>query len=274
MIHGRKQAMVAADFIREKCRLAPYVGILTGTGLGDGTEGLEMDAIMDYSKIPHMPASTVQGHAGKLILGRMAGVPMIRFQGRFHLYEGYDPAAVTFPIRVMQEMGVCLLILTNAAGGVCPDFEPGDIMIIRDHLNLTGENPLIGPNEDNWGIRFPDMSFAYDAILSKTALEMGEAENISVKKGIYAGLKGPSLETPAEIRYLKTMGADAVGFSTVQESIAAVHARMRVLGLSVITNVHDPDNPEPTTVESVIAVAGTAAQRLQRLLHRIMATSP
>jgi purine-nucleoside phosphorylase len=191
-------------------------------------------------------------------------------QGRFHLYEGYSPAEVIFPIRVMQELGVGTLILSNAAGGLNPGFNTGDIMLIRDHINLTGANPLVGPNDDRWGIRFPDMSNAYDNELIAIAEEIAGAAGLALRSGVYAGLKGPSLETPAEIRFLKTIGADAVGLSTVQEVIAAVHGGMRVLGFSTITNVHNPEKPVVATVEEIIEVAKTATPILEKLTRKVV----
>jgi purine-nucleoside phosphorylase len=191
-------------------------------------------------------------------------------QGRFHLYEGYSPAEVAFPIRVMQELGVKILMLSNAAGGLNPSFKAGDIMIITDHINLTGANPLIGPNEDRWGLRFPDMAHAYDKKLISMAAKAAQSRGVPVRKGVYVGLKGPSLETPAEIRFLKTIGAEAVGFSTVQEVITAVHAGMRVLGFSIITNVHDPEKPVPATVEKIIEVAKAATPELEKIIRKVV----
>ena len=191
-------------------------------------------------------------------------------QGRFHLYEGYSPAEVTFPIRVMQALGVRRLIVTNAAGGLNPAFRPGDMMLITDHINLTGENPLTGPNVDLWGPRFPDMSQAYDRKLIALAEKAAQAAGIPIRKGVYVGLKGPSMETPAEIRFLKSAGAEAVGFSTVQEVIAAVHGGMQVLGISIITNVNDPDRPVPAALEDIIAIARRATLSLEKLLEGIM----
>ena len=191
-------------------------------------------------------------------------------QGRFHLYEGYSPAEVTFPIRVMQALGVRRLIVTNAAGGLNPAFRPGDMMLITDHINLTGENPLTGPNIDQWGLRFPDMSRAYDRKLIAMAEKAAQAAGIPIHKGVYVGLKGPSMETPAETRFLKSAGAEAVGFSTVQEVIAAVHGGMQVLGISIITNVNDPDRPVPAALEDIIAIARRATPFLEKLLVGIM----
>jgi purine-nucleoside phosphorylase len=191
-------------------------------------------------------------------------------QGRFHLYEGYSPAEVTFPIRVMQALGVRRLIVTNAAGGLNPAFRPGDMMLITDHINLPGENPLTGPNVDLWGLRFPDMSQAYDRKLIALAEKAAKTAGIPIRKGVYVGLKGPSMETPAETRFLKSAGAEAVGFSTVHEVIAAVHGGMQVLGISIITNVNDPDRPVPAALEDIIAIARRATPSLEKLLEGIM----
>jgi purine-nucleoside phosphorylase len=260
----------AAAYLRRQCDLQPTAGLLTGTGLGDCAAGMSIEGEIAYGDIPHFPVSTVSGHKGRLLMGRMKGRAILVFQGRFHLYEGYPPRDVVFPIRVMQALGVGILIVTNAAGGLNPAFRPGDIMRLTDHINLTGENPLVGPNEPAWGIRFPDMSQVYDVQLGAQAQTAAESLGWSLQKGVYAGLKGPSLETPAEIRFLTTIGADAVGLSTVQEVIAAVHAGMRILGLSVITNVNHPDRPVPATLEEIIAVADQAAPRLARLIETVL----
>lgn len=249
---------------------SPAVGLFTGTGLGESLESIDISASFEYKDIPYFPISTVQGHPGKLLAGRLHGRQIVAMQGRFHLYEGYSPIEVTFPIRVMQELGVKILILSNAAGGLNPRFVPGDIMIITDHINLTGSNPLIGPNITSWGIRFPDMIGAYDKNLVTLAGNAGKHTGIHLQKGVYVGLKGPSLETPAEMRFLRTIGADAVGFSTVLEVIAAVHAGMKVVGLSTITNANNPDAPVPTTVDEVIGVAKKAAPKLETITKRII----
>ena len=204
-----------------------------------------------------------------MLSGNMNGCPVIAMQGRFHLYEGYQPLEVTFPIRVMQQLGVKILILSNAAGGLNPKFNPGDIMLITDHINLTGANPLIGPNIDSWGIRFPDMTRAYDETLIAAAERIAKTAGASLQKGIYVGLTGPSLETPSEVKFLQTIGAKAVGFSTVQEVIAAVHGGMRVLGLSTITNVHHPEDPVPATVEEIIEVAKGATPLLETIIKGV-----
>jgi purine-nucleoside phosphorylase len=232
---------------------------------------MAVSGTLAYRDIPHFPVSTVPGHPGSLILGSIAAATAVVMQGRFHLYEGYLPREVTFPIRLMRSLGAEILIVTNAAGGVNPSFTPGDIMVIRDHLNLTGFNPLTGPNIEAWGQRFPDMSRAYAPELIAAAEAAGSRAGARMCTGGYAGLHGPSLETPAEVRFLRTVGADAVGFSTVQEVIAAVHAGMQVLGLSIITNVHDPDHPASVSVEEVIAVARAAAGKLDGIISRVTA---
>ena len=260
----------AAKFIESKIQNRPVIGILTGTGLGDSISFLETEAAFDYHDLPHFPVSTVESHMGRLSVGRWAERTVVAMQGRFHLYEGYSPKEVAFPVRVMQALGVRVLILSNAAGGLNPAFTPGDVMVITDHINLTGANPLIGPNEDAWGNRFPDMSRAYDGPLSTLAFGAGKPAGLSMQTGVYVGLAGPSLETPAEVRFLRTIGADAVGFSTVTEAIAAVHAGMRVVGLSTITNVHNPEQPEPASVEEIIALAQGVAPKLGTVLQQII----
>jgi purine-nucleoside phosphorylase len=258
-----------SDFIKNRIKDAPYVGLLTGTGLGESAESMTIDTTIRYQDIPFFPLPTVQTHIGRLLAGRINACPVIAMQGRFHLYEGYSPLEVTYPIRVMQQLGVKILILTNASGGLNPEFTAGDIMLITDHINLTGANPLIGPNEDSWGIRFPDMSRAYNPELIAMADRIAGAAGIRLQKGIYAGLTGPSLETPAEVKFLQTIGADAVGFSTVQEVIVAVHSAMRVLALSTITNVHHPERPVPATVEEIIDVAKRAIPPLETILKGV-----
>ncbi len=256
-------------FIEGKIKDAPYIGLLTGTGLGESAESMAIDTTIRYQEIPHFPISTVQTHMGQMLIGNMNGCPTIAMQGRFHLYEGYRPSEVTYPIRVMQQLGVKILILSNAAGGLNPKFDPGDIMLISDHINLTGANPLMGPNEDSWGPRFPDMTRAYDQALMDTAERIAQTAGARLQKGIYVGLSGPSLETPSEVKFLQTIGAEAVGFSTVHEVIAAVHSGMRVLGLSTITNVHNPDKPVPASVEEIIEVARGAIPLLQTIMKGV-----
>ena len=256
-------------FIKSKIRVAPYIGYLTGTGLGKSAESMTIDTTVAYQNIPHFPLSTVQTHKGRLLAGDLSGCPIVAMQGRFHLYEGYSPEDVTYPIRLMQQLGVKILFLSNAAGGLNPKFSPGDIMLINDHINLTATNPLMGPNDDSWGLRFPDMSRAYNAQLIAAAVSAARAAGLKLRKGIYAGLTGPALETPAEVRFLQTIGAEAVGFSTVQEVIAAVHGGLRVLGLSTITNVHNPADPVPASVEEIIEVAQKTAPSLEKILEGV-----
>lgn len=266
----RQRVSETVHFLKQTISDRPAIGVLTGTGLSDTLEDLEVLKEFEYSQLPNFPISTVESHKGRLVYGNICGKPILMMQGRFHLYEGYSPAQVTFPVRVMQELGVNILILTNAAGGINLNFSPGDIMIITDHLNLTGKNPLTGPNEDTWGLRFPDMTQVYDPVLMELTRKATQTLQVPVQTGVYAGLLGPSLETPAEIRFLKTIGSDAVGFSTVIEAIAGVHAGMKILGLSLITNINDPDHPVETTLEAVLETAGGALKPLNRLLCNVI----
>jgi purine-nucleoside phosphorylase len=262
----RQKASRAAAYLRRRIGPPARTALLTGTGLAGLSEALTSGAAVEYTEIPHFPTATVPGHTGRLVVGEAGGRKVIVLQGRFHLYEGYSAAEVSFPVRVMQELGVRRLVLTNASGGIHPDFKAGDIMLITDHINLTGENPLVGANEAGWGERFPDMTRAYDPALRAKAEAAAAAAGLALRRGVYAGLKGPSLETPAEIRFLRTIGADAVGLSTVQEVIAAVHAGMQVLGVSVITNVNDPDRPAVASLEEILAVAHQSTPALERLV--------
>jgi len=268
--HTFEQAAQTAAFLKTKINQSPRAAVVLGTGLGQVIDDFEMDLSIDYGEIPHFPLPTVQSHQGKLIAGSWAGCPVAVLQGRFHLYEGYAAAAVTFPIRVLQALGVDTLILTNASGGLNPTFQAGDIMAIEDHINLTGDNPLLGPNEDRWGERFPTMTRAYSPGLIQTALQAGSKAGFNLHTGVYAGLKGPSLETGAEMRFLRTIGADAVGFSTVMETIAAVQAGMQILGLSTITNMCLPEALSDTSVAEIIATAEAATPGLATLISGIL----
>ncbi|MCF8044424.1 MAG: purine-nucleoside phosphorylase [Desulfarculaceae bacterium] len=269
MMGLNEKAGRAKEFL-EKRGVGPCdIGFLTGTGLSGSTASIEVETGFDYAEIPDFPVSTVQGHNGKLLFGGLGGCRILAMQGRFHLYEGYSPLEVTFPVRVMQAFGVKYLIISNASGGINLDFNAGDIMIIRDHINLTGHNPLTGPNNDEWGVRFPDMTEVYDEALSERAAKIAAKRGIPVRKGIYAGLCGPSLETPAETRYLRMIGGDAVGFSTVMEAIAGVHAGMNILGLATLTNINNPDAPEKATVEEIIRVAEKAAGQVNTLVSGV-----
>lgn len=258
-----------AGHLRAGLAKPPVIGLLTGTGLGESAAAMDVSAAFDYRDLPHFPVSTVESHPGRLLFGTLGKWPTVVMQGRFHLYEGYSPLEVVYPIRVLQALGVKVLIVTNAAGGLNADFRPGDLMVISDHINLTGANPLIGPNIESWGIRFPDMGRAYDPQLARLTRTAATSCGLDLREGVYAGLLGPSLETPAEIRFLTTIGADAVGLSTIQEVIAAVHGGMRVLGLSIITNLNAPDHPQPASVEAIIEVARRTAPALETLIRKI-----
>jgi purine-nucleoside phosphorylase len=266
----KKEATEAAAFVSSRFSDVPTVGLLAGTGLGDSFGEVEIAMSLGYGEIPEFPRSTVQGHRGRFLFGRLAGHTVMAMQGRFHYYEGYGMEQITLPIRVMQLMGVKTLLIVNAAGGINPAFVVGDMMVIADHINLTGNNPLIGPNIDEWGPRFPDMTAAYDPELISLAETTGLREGMGLKKGVYAGLSGPSLETRAEIRFLRGIGADAVGLSTIPEVIAAVHGGLRVFGVSVITNMNLPDNPIPCSVDDIIAVAERTTPKLRDLIKGIL----
>ncbi len=231
------QIKEAAQYINGKIEIKPEIGLIMGSGLGVLGDHLEQAVTIEYKDIPHFPLSTVEGHAGELLIGLLSGRPVVLMRGRFHMYEGYGPELTAFPVRVMKALGVHTLLVTNAAGGINLDFASGNLMLISDHINLTGRNPLIGPNEDELGARFPDMSEAYSKRLRAIAHEVATAQGMTIREGVYAGLLGPSYETPAEIKMLRILGADAVGMSTVAEVIAARHTGMEVVGISCISNM-------------------------------------
>lgn len=270
MQEQRRKVRETVGFILDNVKVPPEIGILTGTGLQHAAASLETDVSFSYHDLPHFPVSTVESHPGIMSYGRIADKPAIVMKGRLHLYEGFSARDISFPVRVLQELGVNRLIVTNAAGGLNPEFRPGDIMVITDHINLTGATPLSGPNEEAWGLRFPDMAGAYDSGLSGMAQAAGAHYGVTLRQGVYAGLKGPSLETPAETRFLRMIQADAVGFSTVCEVIAACHGGLRTLGLSIISNVNDPDNPLPVTLEAVVETAGKAASTLDDIIQHVI----
>ena len=259
-----------ARFLDSKMSEAPEIGLITGTGLGSLTERIAVDFRIPYEKIPNFPQSTIEGHEGNLVFGSLAGKKIIAMEGRFHIYEGYSPKEITFPVRVLAKLGVKYLFISSAAGGLNPQFEAGNLMLVTDHINLTGTNPLIGPNLDEFGPRFPDMSSVYDSNLitlgRKKALEL----HIPLVQGTYVGLVGPSLETPAETRFLKIIGADAVGMSTVSEAIAAVHSGLKVMAIVVITNMNLPDCMEETSIEDVISTAQQSGATLSLLWENII----
>jgi purine-nucleoside phosphorylase len=256
----------AAEYIRSKVDLVPKIGIILGTGLGSLADGIEIAARVDYEGIPHFPVSTVESHAGRLLFGHLGEKPVVAMQGRFHYYEGYTVQQVTFPVRVMKELGIETLIVSNACGGLNPQFNRGDIMIITDHINLQGNNPLIGPNDDTLGERFPDMYNCYDNELIRLAEEVALEQKLPVKKGVYVSVAGPNLETAAEYRFLRIIGADVVGMSTVPEVIVARHQKTKVLAFSIITDMGLPDALGPCSLEEIIATAGTAEPKLRDLI--------
>ena len=266
----KNKAMAAAEHIRSQISRLPEIAVLSGTGLGECTDDVIIDTQIDFKDIPYFPISTVEGHPGCLVSGSFHGRQVVFFKGRFHLYEGYTPEEVVFPVRVMQELGIQRFIVSNASGGLDSRFSPGDIMVIQDHINLTGKNPLVGMHDPSQGNRFPDMAFAYNPEWVQKSLDIGKHLSLPIRTGVYAGLLGPSLETPAEIRFLQKIGASAVGFSTIMEVIAAVQAGMKIVGLSTITNVHDPDHPKPATLDAILEVARHAAPDLQRLIGEIV----
>lgn len=246
------------------------IALVLGTGLGDVVNRMTVTGALPYDRIPHHPVSTAPGHAGKLLWGSWAGTPLLVLQGRFHLYEGYTAGDIAFPIRLLARLGVKQLILTNAAGGLNPAFRSGDLMLLTDHINFLGQNPLTGPNCEAIGPRFPDMTEPYSRRLQAQARAAATRVRIDLREGVYVAVPGPSLETAAETRFLRQAGADAVGMSTVIETIAAVHAGVRVLAFSAISNVNDPDDYQPATLEQIIANAGIAGEKLMRLLEAVL----
>jgi len=262
----------ATAFIQSKTKVKPEYGIILGTGLGRLADNIAKETVLSYGDIPHFPLSTVETHAGKLILGTLAGKSVVAMQGRFHYYEGYSMQQIVFPVRVMKLLGVDTLIVSNAGGGINPLFTPGTIMAITDHINLLGDNPLIGPNDERIGPRFPDMSEPYSSELLNIASKVALDNGIPLERGVYAAMCGPSLETRAEYRMLKTLGADVIGMSTVPEVIAAVHAWMRVLGFSVITDSCLPDALEPATLSKILAIADKAEPILVKLIEKVLQT--
>jgi purine-nucleoside phosphorylase len=260
------QVQAAAEVVRRSSSMTPEVGLILGTGLGGLAREIAIEATVPYADIPGFPLSTVESHAGRLLLGRLGGRPVVAMEGRFHRYEGYDLQQVTFPVRVLHALGARTLIVSNACGGMNPLWAPGDLVLLSDHINLLGDNPLVGPNDDRLGPRFPDMSAPYDpelrALARAAALELG----IVLREGVYVAVPGPNLETRAEYRMLRTLGADVVGMSTVPEVIVANHQGMRTLGISIITDQCLPDALEPADIGRIIATAGRAEPALTRLV--------
>jgi len=261
------------SFLKEKIKHRPSVVIILGTGLGGLIESIEVDTLLPYEQIPHFPRSTVKGHQGNLIFGKLKSKDVAVLQGRFHYYEGYSTRELTFPLRTLSQLGAETLVVTNAAGGLDTSFIPGTIMVISDHLNFIGENPLRGKNVDFWGSRFPDLSEPYDRKLIDVTMQCADTLNMTnVTTGIYVAIPGPSLETPAETRFLRSAGADAVGMSSVPEVIVAKHAGMKVLGLSAVANVNDPDNFTPILLDDIIKAAQKIEPGLQELIKKVLST--
>ena len=261
----------AANKIRESFSTPPHAGIILGTGLGSLADQIDVASSLEYEDVPHFPQSTALSHRGRLVCGTLEGLPVVAMEGRFHQYEGYRLQEITLPVRVMRALGAELLIVSQAVGGMNPYYEAGDVMIIDDHINLMGDNPLVGINDDRLGPRFPDMSAPYDQQLIEKGLEIARRENFVAHRGVVVAVTGPNLETRAEYRFLRTIGADVVGMSTVPEVIVAAHAGLRVFGVSVVTDMCLPDALEAADVDKIIAIAGQAEPKLRMLVTGILA---
>ncbi|HET9683987.1 MAG TPA: purine-nucleoside phosphorylase [Gemmatimonadaceae bacterium] len=260
----------AAAVVRARWSATPVAGIILGTGLGGLAREIDVAATVEYGDIPGFPLSTVESHAGRLLCGTLGGKPVVAMQGRFHRYEGYSLQQVTFPVRVLRALGAETLIVSNACGGMREAWAPGDLMLIADHINLLGDNPLVGANDDRLGPRFPDMSAPYDAELREIAREVAASQGTVLREGVYVAVTGPNLETRAEYRMLRGIGADVVGMSTVPEVIVAVHGGMRVLGVSIITDQCIPETLVPAELATIIATAARAEPRLTALVRGVM----
>ena len=270
MGHSYEAIEQAASVVRARFAQVPDVAIVLGTGLGGLARAMDAPVVVEYGEIPGFPLSTVESHAGRLLCGTLAGKTVIAMQGRFHRYEGYTLQQVTFPVRVLRALGARTLVVSNACGGMHPLWAAGDLMLLADHINLLGDNPLVGPNDDRLGPRFPDMSEPYDAGLREVARAEARRQGITLREGVYVAVTGPNLETRAEYRMLRALGADVVGMSTVPEVIVAVHGGMRVLGLSIITDLCLPDALEPASVEKIIGVAMRSEPQLTALVTGVL----
>jgi purine-nucleoside phosphorylase len=270
MLHLYDKIQESVQYIRTKFQGTVKAGIVLGTGLGNLAKQIQAEAVIPYEEIPHFPRSTVETHAGNFVVGTLNGVPVAAMEGRFHAYEGYDPKQITFPIRVIKTLGADTLFVSNACGGMNSQFKQGDIMVIEDHINLLGINPLVGINDERLGPRFPDMCCPYDKTMVEQALEIARKENFVCHKGVYVAVLGPNLETRAEYRFLRTIGADVVGMSTVPEVLVAVHCGMKVLGLSIITDMALPDALKPGNVEEIIATANAAEPKLTKIVSGVI----
>jgi purine-nucleoside phosphorylase len=266
-----KEIQEAAYYIQKKTPFIPKIGIILGTGLGQLVNKVEIETSISYDQIPHFPVSTVESHSGQLIFGTLSGKPVVVMQGRFHYYEGYSMQEVTFPVRVLKQLGIRKLFISNAAGALNPDHRLSDLMVINDHIDLFPENSLRGKNLDEMGSRFPDMFEPYDRMLLKQVLYVADTLKIKVHQGVYAGVTGPNLETPAEYRYLRIIGADAVGMSTIPEAIVARHMHMPVMAISVLTDLCMPGYLEPVSIEKVLAAAGAAEPKLTKIISELTA---
>ena len=266
----RAQIDEAVAAIRGRTTLVPEVAVILGTGLGALSDSLTVEARVSYGDIPHFVASTVEGHRGELVFGRLAGRPAVVMNGRVHYYEGYSMRQVSFPVRVLQALGATTLIVSNAVGGMNPLFAVGDIMVVTDHINLMGDNPLLGPNDETLGPRFPDMSEPYDRALIRLAEDVALEQKLAVRKGVFVAVAGPNLETAAEYRFLRGIGADVVGMSLVPENLVAVHGGLRTLAFAVVTDRCWPDALEPVDIPKILAAAAAAAPRLDRLVSRVV----
>lgn len=269
-VHTSARIEAAASAVRARFSAVPDVAVILGTGLGALAAEIDAVATIDYRDVPGFPLSTVESHAGRLLCGTLAGKTVVAMQGRFHKYEGYSLQQVTFPVRVLRALGARTLVVSNACGGLNPLWSAGDLMLIADHINLLGDSPLIGPNDDQLGPRFPDLSDVYDGRLRAIARDVAAERRVTLREGVYVAVTGPNLETRAEYRFLRAIGADVVGMSTVPEVLVAIHAGMRVLGLSIITDMCLPDALEPATVERIIAVANRAEPQLTTLVRGIL----
>ncbi|MGY0691832.1 purine-nucleoside phosphorylase [Virgibacillus sp. FSP13] len=271
---NHQEVKEASSVIQERLTTQPAIGLILGSGLGVLADKIENPTVIPYQEIPYFPESTVSGHKGQLVSGALEGKQVIAMQGRFHFYEGYSMKQVTFPVRVMKELGIESLIVTNAAGGINKSFNPGDLMLISDHINNMGTNPLIGPNNDAFGVRFPDMSQVYDKEYLAHAKSCANELGIAVQEGVYVGNTGPTYETPAEIKMLRTMGGDAVGMSTVPEVIVAGHAGLRVLGISCISNMAAGILDQPLTHDEVIETTDKVRENFLQFVKKIIQTLP
>ncbi len=270
LLHTLERVEEAAAAVRARFAARPDVAIILGTGLGRLAEAIDVQAVVAYGDIPNFPLSTVESHAGRLLCGTLGGRTVVAMQGRFHRYEGYTLQQVTFPVRVLNALGAHTLVVSNACGGMHPLWAPGDLMLIADQINLLGDNPLIGPNDDRLGVRFPDMSAPFDAGLRALAREVAAERGVTLREGTYVAVPGPNLETRAEYRMLRALGADVVGMSTVPEVIVAVHGGMKVLGLSIITDACLPDALEPASLDRIIAMANKAEPHLSAVVRGVL----